>query len=119
MSGTREREWLQSLKVGDEVAVFWWGSFRGRYEFLVITGETPTRWRIAGMEFNKSDGTGRKLRARLVEPSSELKTRLKDEADKRDLSDRLNSVRWSSLDLNVLRQVDALIDALVSDGLQR
>lgn len=109
----REREWLESLHVGSEVALWHWGSFRGRYEFAVIEGETPKRWRVYGRDFNKDDGCerGPRARCRLIEPSDELKQELRDEEEKNQLLTRLRSgTSWSSLSLDVLRKIAAVLD---------
>lgn len=108
----REEQWLQSLKVGDEVALWYWRGVRGRYEFTTITSETPTRWRINGRDFNKSDGMERGQLAccRFVEPTEGLRTTLLEDAEKSRLVDKLNrQTHWGSLPLGALKAVDALV----------
>jgi hypothetical protein len=108
-----EREWLQSLRVDSEVAVFHSGSFYGRYSFSKVSRETAQYLIVDGYRYRKQDGreAGHPYSSRLVEPTPELKA---EEAAKNrhlQLQQKIGAVRWRDLPLETLEAVCEVLEA--------
>lgn len=109
----REQEWLKSLKVGSEVAIYHSGSFYGRYDFTVIDRETSRYWIVGAARYRKDTGreAGDHYRSSLAEPTPELRA---DEAAKKRrlfIERKIDSVRWRDLPLETLEAVNTVLEA--------
>lgn len=108
----REKEWLTSLKAGDEVGIYYSGLGGGRYEFLQIGSESKRFFTVGATKFRKEDGREageHRYHSRLVEPTAELKAEVQEKYQIQVLSRKLESVNWRNLPLAILRNVDSLI----------
>lgn len=116
MSDGSSKEWLQSLKVDDEVAIRTtnWGN---SYAFRRITRITATQIVFGTGEyasrFNREDGRERDRYSRrsLVPATPELKAEIVAEARHRELVARLNGERWQHHTVETLERVAAALDA--------
>lgn len=104
-----EREaWLKGLKVGDEVAIVTQSGFRRtvKIERITPTGRIKTDY---GYEFD-TEGHERGAsdywsRGRIVPYSKEIQEGL----ERRTLANGMSRVRWDSLSLAKLREIDAIL----------
>jgi hypothetical protein len=113
-----DKEWLQSLKPGDEVAVESGGPYSS-YTFRKITKVTATQiiFHISGDYFKRfSRETGREkgassYRADHLKPSTpELKAEIARTQRYREMTARLDRVRWQNYSHETLEQIVALLD---------
>lgn len=105
-SQAERKRWLESLKIGDQVARHF-----GSYEIQQVTGITATRIRIGTDEFNKSDGQLRGAdswtRGTML---YQVTKDIVDEIDKYKLVARLRGINWNKIDIDALREIAILLD---------
>lgn len=95
-----EREWLDSLKVGDEVAII-----GGMYtEVATVTRATPTQVGVGHRKFWRKDGravgSSRGWRSMWLR---EVTDKIRDEAEHRALVSNLSATNWRAFPLVRLR----------------
>lgn len=105
--------WLQRLKVGDEVAVRYTGSFYGRYEFLKVSGETVKFFKVGVNRYRKHDGrqAGSPYSSCLEQLTPELRAEETNKKRHMALRQKIQSVRWRDLPLTTLEAIDAILEA--------
>lgn len=112
IEAAREKEWLEQLKVGDEVAIRYWGGWGDNtYHFCAITDETPTLWKINSRQFYKKDGKerGPYCKTDIKEPTTELKADIADRTRRIELIRLLDQTAWGSLPTTTLETVNAIL----------
>lgn len=105
------QEWLQSLKVGDEVAVYHSGSFYGRYEFAKIARASAKFFTVGATRYRREDGreAGNRYRSILEEPTAQLKAQEAEKNRRRVLVRALDDTNWERLPLPILEGVYSLL----------
>jgi hypothetical protein len=107
--------WLDTLKVGDEVAV----SHYGEYSLCRIERETPTQWVLGGLRFRKSDGSQVGAETWSMRHLSMVTQDMRDALELRRLVNNLSARDlWKGLDLHQLRAVWAFMKQLKEAGIK-
>lgn len=102
-------DWLAQLKVGDAVLVS--SGWRGMREERVRS-ITATQIRVGTGSYRRDTGWGKgSTRGSLYEATPERLQEIKDERRLNVLSGELDNVRWRSLPLSVLEQVNAVLES--------
>lgn len=99
--------WLEDLKVGDEVVVS--GSFLS-YEISRVTHTTATQIHIGGTKYRRDTGVQMGSvsswnRSSLCEPTQELR----DKIEHKKRASSMGIVTWQKLSLDQLRRIAAIV----------
>ena len=105
------QEWLSTLKVGDEVAVYHSGSFYGRWEFLPVSGETAKYFKVGGYRYRKDNGreAGNAYSSSIQEATTELKAEQLEKQLRMKLTRRLDAHKWGSEPTATLQAVVSML----------
>ena len=108
------QQWLQSLKAGDEVAVYHSGfsGFYGRYEFSRVTKVSAKFLTVGATRYRREDGRkagNDRYRSCVKEPTPELKAEEAKKQRYRILIRALNETTWDCLPLPILEGVYSLL----------
>lgn len=110
---TIDREWLKSLKVGDEVILTHHHFGTRTRQIAKVDRETKMYLVVGNQRFRKEDGRepGRSMGswATIGPATSETRQRTRDENRKALLCDRLRCLKWSALPLETLESIVALL----------
>lgn len=114
-----DKDWLQGLKAGDEVAichVLFGGSVW--HEFREVQRRTATQI-VLGPSSRYRVSDGRCLSSSygaLVEPTPEVKQQEAERQQRNTLANKIESVTWRDLPLATLRAVDAALQSKPTTG---
>lgn len=102
----KEREWLDGLKVGDQVVINW--SFS--HSLQTVTHCTPTEIHVGGTKYRRKSGfvVGHS-RGSISMPTPEIV----ESIEKESLVGRVANMRWDyvrSLSVDQLRRIAAILD---------
>lgn len=107
------REWLDSLKVGDEVAILYGGWGGNNYWFLPIGHATPTQIHVNGNKYRRSDGRrmGERYGSSIEPATPELKAEVEAAQLHNQRANRLSDIRWKQQSSETLAAICAILDA--------
>jgi hypothetical protein len=108
-----EKDWLQKLKVGDEVAVCYSRGFYGRrYEFRKVDRINTRFIVVSGNHYRIDSGDQPGYRSQIVESTAELKAEIAATNRRRFLEQALDNVTWRNLTDEQLETVYAALPAI-------
>lgn len=101
------RDWLQSLKAGDEVAIGGGRSHHAGYSIAKVDRVTSTQIVIRNLRFNKDRGDLRGASTWSHQWLLPVTEEMRNDLRKRELSYKLATTKWPELDLAVLEDIVA------------
>lgn len=107
-----DNKWLESLKVGDEVAIVSSGGWSRMYRFARVERLTNTQIIVAGTRFKRRNGeeVGHGYRGdSLEEATAELKAEVEAERKRNNALALLRDVRWRDLNNETMLAVAELV----------